>query len=132
MPKAEPLPASLATSHAPEIPAEATKTWAPSGPRWSRTERLSNERDGPKMRLGRDNRFNQMAIAFDVKPAEEIRERLHDAGWKWRQAESQWTKQLDDENRATSHQDAERFFDELLRLERKDRNVSETPGAVRH
>lgn len=84
------------------------------------------------MRLGRDNQFQQMAIAFDEKPAEETRRRLQADGWKWRSGEERWTKQLDPDRKATGQQDAEKLFDELIRIERRDRQVEEQVGAIRH
>jgi hypothetical protein len=57
---------------------------------------LSNDNDGPKTRLYRNQRFQQMAIQFDEKPDESIRQKLRDDGWTWRSAEGAWTKQLGD------------------------------------
>jgi hypothetical protein len=55
---------------------------------------LSNSNEGPKMRLYRNQRFQQMAIQFDEKPDEAIRQKLRDDGWTWRGTEAAWTKQL--------------------------------------
>lgn len=127
------------TDKSPETPPAANpdevvpaKTWAPKGPTWFQTVILSDRNEGPRMRLGRDNQYQQMAIAFDEKPAEEIRHRLQGDGWKWRGAESRWTKQLDPDRRATGQQDAEKLFDELVRIERRERHVSEQVGTIRH
>ena len=107
------------------------KVWAPRGPLWFQTIPLSSTNDGPRMRLGRDNRFNQMAIAFDEKPCEDSRKRLHNDGWKWRQAESQWTKQLEIDHRATGQQDAEKLFEALAKIERRERQLDEQLEAIR-
>ena len=75
------------------------------------------------MRLGRDNRFQQMAIQFEAKPTEEVRQRLHQEGWRWRPAESIWTKQLEFERKAQGHLEAERLFDELAKIEMQEHKV---------
>ena len=75
------------------------------------------------MRLLRSNRFNQMQIRFDEKPPTEYREKLHNAGWKWRQAEEIWTMQLDSEQKWRAHADAERLFYEIGNGIRADLNL---------
>ena len=139
--RAEPKPSEPMTPEPREPAAEpraippteqnAQKTWALRGPLWFQTVQLSSANDGPRMQLGRDNRFNQMTISFDEKPSEEVRERLHNNGWRWRQAESQWTKQLEIDHRATGHQDAEKLFEALAIIERRDRHISEVTEAIR-
>jgi hypothetical protein len=114
------------------LPTEQTgqKVWAPRGPHWFENELLSASNDGPRMRLGRDNRYRQMVIAFDESPCDEVLERLHQ-GWTWRQAEGQWTKQLEIGHEQRGHQDAEKLFEELLKLELRDRNISQVTEAIR-
>jgi hypothetical protein len=108
-----------------EIPEAETQEAAlqPRGPFWFQSSLLSQEPDGPKMRLGRDNRFQQMAIQFEAKPTEEVRQRLHQDGWRWRPAESIWTKQLEFDRKAQGHLEAERLFDELAKIEMQERKV---------
>lgn len=67
----------------------------------------------PRMRLLRSRRYQQLQIRFDEKPADEVRERLHSEGWRWRGQETGWTKQLDKEARWRSQADAERLFKEI-------------------
>lgn len=43
---------------------------------------LTDANDGPRVRLYRSRRFNQMAIGFDEKPPEPVRQRLRDEGYK--------------------------------------------------
>lgn len=78
------------------------------------TVSLGPERDSPKMRLFRSNRLNQMAIGFDEKPEQKHRVRLREDGWRWREDEGVWTKQLDRERRASGQLEAERLFTERL------------------
>jgi hypothetical protein len=70
---------------------------------------LSNNNDGPKARLYRSHRFQQLAIQLDEKPDEGIRQRLRDDGWTWRPAEGAWTKQLGEQPGQT-HRKAQAFF----------------------
>jgi hypothetical protein len=70
---------------------------------------LSNDNEGPKARLYRSHRFQQMAIQFDEKPDEDIRQRLRDDGWTWRPAEGAWTKQLG-EQPGQAHRKAQALF----------------------
>lgn len=91
---------------------EARKTWQPD-PFPLMTAPLGKGHDAPRMTLLRNNRYQQMAMRFDQKPAEHHRTALHDAGWRWREAEGVWTKQLDRDRRAASQLDAERLFTQL-------------------
>ena len=54
-----------------------------------------------------------MAIRFDTKPDEPHRVRLRESGWRWRENEGVWTRQLDRERRAASQLEAERIFTEI-------------------
>lgn len=83
---------------------------------------------GPRMTLFRNNRLNQMAIKFDEKPGDEHRARLREAGWRWREAESVWTKQLDRERRAASQLEAERLFTEIGDAIREERGLAGRTG----
>jgi hypothetical protein len=85
---------------------------------------LGAEKDAPKMTLYRSNRFNQLAIKFDEKPEEQYRLRLRAEGWRWREDEGVWTKQLDRERRATSQMEAERLFTEIGDAIRAERGLS--------
>jgi len=86
---------------------------------------LSDENDGPKMRLMRSNKYQQIQIQFDEKPSEEVRARLHAEGWKWRNVEKIWTKQLDPEGRWRTHADAEKLFVEIGNVIRAEKGLSQ-------
>ncbi len=85
---------------------------------------LGMAKDSPTMTLYRSNKLNQVAIRFDERPAEEHRVKLREAGWKWREAEGVWTKQLDRERRAASQLEAERLFAEIGDAIRAARGLS--------
>ena len=111
-------PATQETANTPAAPSEGdadaapARTWQPD-PVTLMTVSLGDERDSPKMRLYRSNRLNQMALGFDVRPEAQYRERLREDGWRWREDEGVWTKQLDRERRARSQLEAERLFAEI-------------------
>lgn len=106
---------------------KARKTWQPD-PFPLMTVPLGKGRDAPRMTLFRNNRYQQMAIRFDQKPAEHHRTALHDAGWRWREAEGVWTKQLDRDRRAASQLDAERLFAQLADAIRAELGLVEHAG----
>lgn len=90
---------------------------------------LSDSNDGPRVRLYRSRRFNQVAVRFDEKPDEGVRQRMHDEGYRWRQAEGVWTKQLG-EYRASGQLAAERLVDELANSIRAERGLAPVGQAV--
>jgi hypothetical protein len=106
---------------------EARKTWQPD-PFALMTVPLGKGHDAPRMTLFRNNRYQQMAIRFDQKPAEHHRVALHAAGWLWREAEGVWTKQLDRDRRAASQLDAERLFHQLADAIRAELGLVEHSG----
>ena len=74
---------------------------------------LTADADGPKMRLFRNHRMQQVAITFDEKPGPEVIDQLRDAGFRWRGAERAWTKQLDPQAKWKTQMDAEKLFADL-------------------
>jgi hypothetical protein len=85
---------------------------------------LGPDKSSPKMTLYRSNKLNQLAIQFEEKPAEEHRRQLREAGWRWREDEGVWTKQMDRERRATAQMEAERLFSEIGEAIRAERGLS--------
>lgn len=104
----------------------------PHRPLWIQMVSLGRDNAGPKMRLGRSERFQQMVIQFDEKPTDDTRIQLGDAGWRWRPLESYWTKQLNFDNRAGDQLQAEKLFAEIAWHERRERGLPGTqPTASR-
>lgn len=81
---------------------------------------LGDTKDSPRMRLLRSSKFDQMQIRFDVKPDKKYRDRLADAGWRWRNEEGVWTIQLDKDARWRTQADAEALFREIGSAARAD------------
>jgi len=74
---------------------------------------LGPTNDSPRIRLLRSNKFQQMQIKFDEKPADNHLDMLRDNGWTWRNQEKVWTIQLDKESRWKTQADAEYLFREI-------------------
>ena len=89
-----------------------TSKLSPPDPFGATCVALTDSNNGPKIRLYRSQKFHQMAITFDEKPDEHIRQRLRDYGWTWRGAENAWTKQLD-ERPSETHRKAEELFESI-------------------
>ncbi|WP_171471174.1 hypothetical protein [Frigoriglobus tundricola] len=89
---------------------------------------LGPDKDSPRMRLYRSNKLNQMAIKFDEKPEQCYRTQLREDGWRWREGEGVWTKQLDRERRAAGQLQAERLFAEISEAIRGDLGLEPKRG----
>lgn len=90
---------------------------------------LTDAKDGPRVRLYRSRRFNQVAVKFDEKPEQPVRERMHNEGYRWREAEGVWTKQLG-EYRVSGQLAAERLVTELANVIRAERGLTPVGQAV--
>lgn len=64
----------------------------------------------------------------DSRPEQQYRERLREDGWRWREDEGVWTKQLDRERRASSQLEAERLFTEIAEAIRGDLGLEPQRG----
>lgn len=113
-------PATLQENQNAESPTQ--QPYQPQG--W--TIALSVAKDGPKMRLLRSNRFQQMQIHFDEKPADQYLEQLRQAGWKWRDEEQVWSKQLEKDTRWRVHAEAEKIFKSIADAIRIDNGLEPT------
>jgi hypothetical protein len=107
----------------------AKRQWA-VGPQWFKSASLGDERGAPKMDLGRDHKYKQLAIRFPERPEPEVIDALHEAGWTWRGKERYWTKQIDAEKPASSQQAAEEFFEKLADGMRARRGLGESPAVA--
>ena len=127
-------PPAPETASPPAAPAEVTPTnssptraWQPD-PFVLMAVSLGAERTSPRMRLYRSNRLNQMAIQFDERPEPHYRKQLREDGWRWREDEGVWTKQLDRERRAAGQLQAERLFTEISEAIRGDLGLEPQRG----
>lgn len=69
---------------------------------------------GPRMRLFRERHpsGHLAAIQFDEKPSDEVRQKLRDAGWQWRQQDAVWKKPLG-EQPGLAHYHNQKLFEEI-------------------
>ena len=125
----EPAPASGPNARAAGVqPGERTGPFQPD-PFDFYSVALTDAKDGPRVRLYRSRRFNQVAVQYDEKPEQPIRERMHNEGYRWREAEGVWTKQLG-EFRASGQLAAERLVIELANIIRAERGLAPVGQAV--
>jgi hypothetical protein len=119
---------------------EARATRFPD-PREHKSISLGSDRDSPRIRLLRSQRFNQMQIRADEQLPDASREQLKAAGWTERPEEGIFTKQLPPRPKTEGEEtkpawptvlEAERQFHELANSIRSDKGlppVTEERGA---
>ena len=72
------------------------------------------------VRLYESKRDRQMAIKFDEKPSRAVLDRMHDAGWVWKQADKIWAHAVTPETAATTRVKAERIYQEVRQMIRQE------------
>jgi hypothetical protein len=109
-------PTTTATPHTPVMP--KLGEYAP-GPRSEDQISLSDERDGPTMRLLRSHRHSEVLLQFDQKPSLEIIAQIKAEHYRWEpRVESAnrhgaWAKKLEGGREVRGMLDAERLFPKL-------------------
>jgi hypothetical protein len=127
-------PASEQPPRQPEAPgadqSPDTKTWSGQpDPFPFLSVAVTDANDGPRVRLYRSRRYHQMAIGFDEKPPEPVRQRLREEGYKWRETEGVWTMQLG-EYKASGQLAAERLVVDLANAIRAEAGLPPAGRAV--
>lgn len=74
---------------------------------------LSDQKDGPSMRLFRSRQDQSMAITFDDKPGPEVIEKLKDDGFRWHPGNKAWMLPMERGSEWRAHADAEKTFKEV-------------------
>jgi hypothetical protein len=72
------------------------------------------------VRLYESERDRQMAIKFEEKPSRAVLDRMHDAGWVWKQADKIWAHPITPETAASTRIKAERLYQEVCRMIRQE------------
>ncbi len=72
------------------------------------------------VRLYESKRDRQMAIKFEDKPSRAVLDRIHDAGWAWKQADKIWAHAITPETAATTRIKAERIYQEVCNMIRQE------------
>jgi hypothetical protein len=110
---------------------------APSEPAPTFVERLS-ERSGRPLtpdpflialdndagvRLFENRQARVMAIKFDEKPAQPVIDLIKEAGFRWHPKDGVWTKPVRGDTAMSTRIDAERLYQEIRQMIRKDKGV---------
>ena len=72
------------------------------------------------VRLYESKRDRQMAIKFEEKPSRAVLDKMHDAGWVWKQADKIWAHAITPETAATTRIKAERLYQEVCTMIRQE------------
>jgi hypothetical protein len=72
------------------------------------------------LRLYESKQDRQMAIKFGEKPSRAVLDRMHDAGWVWKQADKIWAHAITPETAATTRYKAERLYQEVCTMIRRE------------
>lgn len=72
------------------------------------------------IRLYESERDCQMAIRFEEKPNRAVLDRMHDAGWVWKQADKIWTHAVTAETANGMRIKAERLYQEVRSMIRQE------------
>jgi hypothetical protein len=72
------------------------------------------------VRLYESKRDRQMAIKFDEKPSRPVLDRMHDAGWVWKQADKIWAHAITPESAIGTRIKAERLYQEVCNMIRQE------------
>lgn len=72
------------------------------------------------VRLYESKRDRQMAIKFDEKPSRAVLDRMHDAGWVWKQADRIWAHSITPESAAVTRVKSERLYQEVRTMIRQE------------
>jgi hypothetical protein len=72
------------------------------------------------VRLYESKRDRQMAIKFDEKPSRPILDKMHEAGWVWKQADKIWAHAITPESAISTRIKAERLYQEVCNMIRQE------------
>jgi hypothetical protein len=72
------------------------------------------------VRLYESNQDRQMAIKFAEKPSRAVLDKMHEAGWVWKQADKIWAHAITQDTAATTRIKAERLYQEVCNMIRQE------------
>ena len=72
------------------------------------------------VRLYESNQDRQMAIKFGEKPSRAVLDKMHDAGWVWKQADKIWAHAITPETAVTTRIKAERTYQDVCKMLRQE------------
>jgi hypothetical protein len=77
------------------------------------------------VRLFESRQDRQMAIKFDEKPSRAVLDKMHDAGWVWRQADRIWAHAVRPESAMSTRIEAERLYQEICKMIRQEKGAGQ-------
>jgi hypothetical protein len=75
------------------------------------------------VRLFESKQDRQMAIKFDKKPPQAVIDTMHEARWKWKQAEEIWAHPVRADSAMSTRIEAERLFQEVSKMIRQEKGI---------
>jgi hypothetical protein len=72
------------------------------------------------VRLYESRQDRQRAIKFGEKPSRAVLDRMHDAGWVWKQADKIWAHAITPETAASTRIMAERIYQDVCKMLRQE------------
>ena len=72
------------------------------------------------VRLYESKRDRQMAIKFEERPSRAVLDKMHEAGWVWKQADKIWAHAITPETAATTRIKAERTYQAVCSMIRQE------------
>ena len=72
------------------------------------------------VRLYESKRDRQMAIKFEEKPSRAVLDKMHEAGWVWKQADKIWAHAITPDSAAVTRVKAERLYQEVCSMIRQE------------
>jgi hypothetical protein len=77
------------------------------------------------VRLFESRQDRQMAIKFDEKPSRAVLDKMHDAGWVWKQTDRIWAHALRPESAMSTRIEAERLYQEICKTIRQEKGAGQ-------
>ena len=75
------------------------------------------------VRLFEKRRDRQMAIKFEDKPGQDVRDRMKDAGYRWNSRDMMWVKPFEADTAMTTRIEAERLYQEVRDMLRQEKGI---------
>ena len=99
-----------------------------SGLTYSRSDAVAGVKQGEVFRLVGEYKVREAVIAFAEKPSREVVAAMHDAGFAWKPADKIWTYTVGHQTAAQDRLHAERTFDQVAAMLRREKGISHDFG----
>ena len=75
------------------------------------------------VRLFENRKARLMAIKFEDKPGQDVRDRMKDAGYRWNSRDMVWIHPIEAESARTTRIEAERLYQEVRDMIRQEKGI---------